>query len=157
MFYIILIFSYKSPLKQITYEVNQSSLPNIIDFQVGVNSMDSSQIVLDLSFGLNLSLDLSSAESARNAIMQIDEYLKQINEKQTEFGSAFNRLESALETIGVSIDNLTSTQSTIRDADVAKESSAYIRNQILQQASATLMSTAKNLQLQNVLGLISNF
>ena len=119
--------------------------------------MDSSQIVLDLSFGLNLSLDLSSAESARNAIMQIDEYLKQINEKQTEFGSAFNRLESALETIGVSIDNLTSTQSTIRDADVAKESSAYIRNQILQQASATLMSTAKNLQLQNVLGLISNF
>lgn len=146
-----------TPLKQITYKVNQSSLPNIIDFQVGVNSMDSSQIVLDLSFGLNLSLDLSSAESARNAIMQIDEYLKQINEKQTEFGSAFNRLESALETIGVSIDNLTSTQSTIRDADVAKESSAYIRNQILQQASATLMSTAKNLQLQNILGLISNF
>ncbi|OLA74139.1 MAG: hypothetical protein BHW62_05825 [Acinetobacter sp. CAG:196_36_41] len=49
---------------------------------------------------------------------------------------------STIESIGVSIDNLTSTRSTIRDADIAEESSAYIRNQILQQASATLLATA---------------
>ena len=40
------------------------------------------------------------------------------------------------------MENLTSSRSTIKDADVAKESSAYIRAQILQQASATLMATA---------------
>lgn len=34
------------------------------------------------------------------------------------------------------------SQSTIRDADIAEESSAYIRNQILQQAATTLMATA---------------
>ena len=44
--------------------------------------------------------------------------------------------------IAVSIDNLTSSQSTIRDADIAEVSSEYIRNQILQQASATLLATA---------------
>lgn len=49
---------------------------------------------------------------------------------------------SALEQIKVSYDNLVSTQSTIRDADIAEESSAYIRSQILQQASATLLATA---------------
>ena len=49
---------------------------------------------------------------------------------------------SALEQIKVSYDNLVSTQSTIRDADVAEESSAYIRSQILQQASATLLAAA---------------
>ena len=72
----------------------------------------------------------------------IDEVIKNINEKQTQLGSAYNRLESVIESIGVSIDNLTSTRSTIRDADIAEESSAYIRNQILQQASATLLATA---------------
>lgn len=49
---------------------------------------------------------------------------------------------SALEQIKVSYDNLVSTQSTIRDADIAEESSAYIRSQILQQASATLLAAA---------------
>ena len=53
-----------------------------------------------------------------------------------------NRLMSALEQIKVSYDNLVSTQSTIRDADIAEESSAYIRSQILQQASATLLAAA---------------
>lgn len=65
-----------------------------------------------------------------------------VNVKQTELGAVENRLMSALEQINVSYDNLVSTQSTIRDADIAEESSEYIRNQILQQASATLLATA---------------
>ena len=96
----------------------------------------------DLEFTLNLSIEISDSESAGKALNQIDELMAKINQRQTEFGSAYNRLESALESIGVSIDNLTSTQSTIRDADIAEESSAYIRNQILQQAAMTLMATA---------------
>ena len=117
-------------------------LPNIITFQIGIASGDSSQMSFDLEFTLDLSIEISDSESARKALNQIDELMAKINQRQTEFGSAYNRLESALETIGVHIDNLTSTQSTIRDADIAEESSAYIRNQILQQASATLLATA---------------
>ena len=83
-------------------------------------------------------LDMSSA----NSLSIIDDALKRLNTKQVEFGSVQNRLESVLESIGVSIDNLTSTQSTIRDADIANLSSEYIRNQILQQAAATLLATA---------------
>ena len=54
----------------------------------------------------------------------------------------------------IKIENMISTRSTLRDADVAKESANYIRYQILQQASATLMSATRNLNAQNVLGLI---
>ena len=57
-------------------------------------------------------------------------------------GAAQNRLESALDSIEVNIANLTSSRSTIRDADIAKESASYIQAQILQQAAATLLSTA---------------
>ena len=53
-----------------------------------------------------------------------------------------NRLLSVLEEINTKQDNLISMQSTIRDADIAEVSSEYIRQQILQQASATLLATA---------------
>ena len=112
-------------------------------FQAGIDSSSSSKISLNISFALTVpKIDLSTSENARNSLEKIDELIKRVNAKQTEYGAAHNRLESALESIGVSIDNLTSTQSTIRDADIAEESSAYIRNQILQQAAMTLMATA---------------
>ena len=42
----------------------------------------------------------------------------------------------------INIDNLISSRSTIRDADIAEVSATYIQQQILQQASATLLATA---------------
>ena len=114
-----------------------------VTLQVGIHSDKSSSITVDVGIGkIDLNIDVTTSDGARNAITKLDEYIKNINEKQTQLGSAYNRLESVIESIGVSIDNLTSTQSTIRDADIAEESSAYIRNQILQQASATLLATA---------------
>ena len=138
--------------KELNEMISNGVLPKIADslltyspteFQVGVDSSDSSRISLNISFALTVpKINLSTSDNARKSLEKIDEVIKRVNTKQTEYGAAYNRLESALETIGVSIDNLTSTQSTIRDADIAEESSAYIRNQILQQAAATLMSTA---------------
>ena len=80
--------------------------------------------------------------TSNKSLYKIDYYLNKISEKQTEFGAMENRLESVLEEISIKYENLVSTQSTIRDTDIAEESSAYIRNQILQQASATLLATA---------------
>ena len=76
------------------------------------------------------------------SLEKIDEMIASISSKELELGALQNRLESVLEQVGVAYDNLVSTQSTIRDADIAEESSAYIRNQILQQAATTLMATA---------------
>ena len=116
---------------------------NNIAFQVGINSDPGSQIMLDTSIALpQLNIDVSNSESARNALAELDEYLKQINEKQTEYGAAYNRLESVIESININIENLASSRSTIMDADIAEESSQYIKMQILQQASATLLATA---------------
>lgn len=112
-------------------------------FQVGINSGESSKIMIDTEFNMRLSaLNVSTSEAARKAIAKLDNLLSIVNSKQTEYGAAYNRLESALETINVSIDNLTSSRSTLRDADIAEVSSDYIKNQILQQASSTLLATA---------------
>lgn len=101
--------------------------------QIGINSDSSSQISFELS-GIDISVLDSLDLTDINSLSTIDNVLKNINEQQTKLGAVENRLESALEQIGVAYDNLVSTQSTIRDADIAEESSAYIRNQILQQA-----------------------
>ena len=109
--------------------------------QIGVNGDSSCQIGFDTNFTYDLSaieVDISSDE----ALATIDDFINLLSEKQTHLGAVQNRLESALDSIEVSMNNLTSSLSTIRDADIAEVSSAYIRQQILQQASATLMSTA---------------
>ena len=72
----------------------------------------------------------------------IDKVINEISNRVTTLGAARNRIDSAIESIGVQSENITSSLSTLRDADVAEESSNYIKAQILQQASATLLATA---------------
>ena len=117
---------------------------NLITFQVGINSDASSQIALDFAFSLEGIDEIRQigADTTIDYISKIDEMIAIVSAKQTKYGSAQNRLESALDEIATQYENLVSTRSTIRDADIAEESSEYIRQQILQQASATLLATA---------------
>ena len=119
------------------YTVDNFKPASALVFQVGINGNDSSQIHADTSFLLNNILALRTGN-----LNHIDNLLNVISAKQTEYGAAQNRLESALDEISTQYENLVSSRSTLRDADIAEVSSEYIRQQILQQASATLLSTA---------------
>ena len=72
----------------------------------------------------------------------IDKVINQISDRVTTLGAAQNRIDSAIESIAVQSENITSSLSTLRDADIAEESSNYIQAQILQQAASTLLATA---------------
>ena len=85
---------------------------------------------------------LGDSRKASEMLVYIDKVINDISGRVTTLGAAQNRIESAIESIGVQSENITSSLSTLRDADVATESSNYIKAQILQQASATLLSTA---------------
>ena len=75
-------------------------------------------------------------------LSKIDKVINEISNRVTTLGAAQNRIDSAIESIGVQSENITSSLSTLRDADIAEESSNYIQSQILQQAAATLLATA---------------
>ena len=79
------------------------------------------------------------------ALAKLDKVLDKLSARVVDIGAIQNRVDSAITAIDVQSQNLTSSLSTIRDADVAEESSSYIKAQILQQASATLLSTANQL------------
>jgi len=89
-------------------------------------------------------MDAGKMTTAKPSAMleKIDNVINEISKRVTTLGAARNRVDSAIESIGVQSENITSSLSTLRDADVATESSNYIKAQILQQASATLLATA---------------
>lgn len=83
--------------------------------------------------------------SAREFISFIDDAIDNISLRCTKIGAYMNRLDSAIEATDVQRENLTEANSTIKDSDVATASSDYIRFQILQQSTATLLSTANQM------------
>ncbi len=92
--------------------------------------------------GDNLVLQTDTASGAKEMLTYIDKAINEISSRVTKIGAAQNRVDSAISAIDVQSQNLTSSLSTLRDTDVASESSNYIQAQILQQASATLLATA---------------
>ncbi len=82
------------------------------------------------------------SSNATDMLTVIDKVINQISDRVTTLGAAQNRIESAIESISVQSENITSSLSTLRDADIAEESSNYIQAQILQQAASTLLATA---------------
>lgn len=113
-----------------------------ITLQVGINGDSSSQISFNCGFSYDLSSIITNGAEDGGSYDVINNFLSMLSDKATSLGAISNRLESALESASVAMNNLTSSLSTIRDADVAKESSNYIKAQILQQASVTLLATA---------------
>ena len=125
-------------------EAKDITIPAEYYLQVGINSdSKSSGITLTTYVDFSaLSSLLQTGIEDESVLKQIDTLVNQVSLKQTEIGTAQNRLASVLEEISIKYDNLVSSRSTIQDADIAEKSSAYIRNQILQQAAATLLATA---------------
>ena len=98
-----------------------------------------------MGFRYNLNPVIKKGIDSDKALTTIDKFISTLSEKATEMGAVSNRLDSALNGVQVHLDTLTSARSTIKDADLAKESSKFIQQQILQQAASTLMSTANQM------------
>ncbi|MCQ2739862.1 MAG: hypothetical protein MJ237_06510 [bacterium] len=90
-------------------------------------------------------LQTNAAMTPKEMLAFIDKAILEISDRVTRIGAAQNRVSSAISAIDVQSQNLTSSLSTLRDTDIASESSNYLKAQILQQASATLLSTANQL------------
>lgn len=80
--------------------------------------------------------------TAREFLSFIDDAIENVSARTALIGAYMNRVESAVDAISVQKENIVSANSSIKDADVATESSNYIKYQILQQSSATLLATA---------------
>lgn len=65
-----------------------------------------------------------------------------VTSRKSLIGSTQNRLESALDTLTIQYENLSSAKSIITDADIASEAAEYTQQSILQQVSTSLLAQA---------------
>lgn len=132
-----------------------------VTFQVGINTVaDVDQLNVTLTPALSTSLGLSTLDvgSTGNtsfAIEQLDAAVNAVSQLRGKFGSLQNRLQSTIANLGVSAESLSAAESRIRDVDVAYETAEMTRNNILQQASISILSQA-NQQPQAALSLLRN-
>lgn len=101
-------------------------------------SVDEENVVIDQM----LSWVYSNDQFAQDFLSNIDTAIAEVTDRKTELGAAMQRVASAVDVAQTMQTNLTDAVSLIKDADVAEESSNYIKNQILQQSASTLLATA---------------
>ncbi|WP_323053867.1 flagellin [Thermomicrobium sp. 4228-Ro] len=92
-------------------------------------------------------------QAAQDLITAIDGAISYINDVRSQLGAAQNRLEHTIANLGVQHENLTASESRIRDVDMAAEMVTFTRNQILQQAGVAVLAQA-NAMPQSVLQLL---
>lgn len=106
------------------------------------------------SLGIN-AVDISTQDSASNTLISVKEALAKLSKSRSKIGAQQNRLEHTVDRENVSIENLTASESRIRDADMAHEMLVYAKYNILEQTGHSMMAQA-NQSKQGVLQLLSS-
>jgi flagellin len=131
---------------------------NAIAFQVGLTSATNDQISVEFN-GVDLSgvtaASVSGADStnALAALGAIDAGITAVSASRSGFGASINRLQVATNNIQTMRLNISAANSRIRDVDVASESAQMAKNQVLSQASISVLAQANQLP-QLAFGLI---
>ncbi len=130
-----------------------------IPIQVGIgNSLtnDVINVTLDSTSTSQLSIataELNSITAAQSALASIDSAIGAVNDARGVLGAQQNRMQSSLRSIQVQRENLSASESRIRDVDVAMETADLTRNSIMQQAATSILQQA-NVQPQIALSLL---
>lgn len=116
-------------------------------FQVGTrdSANDRIQIQLDAQDSTTLGVNadtISSQSDAQSAITAIDSALEILSTDRAQIGSTINTLNVAVDGLGSSIENYGTAMSQIKDTDMADESSAFSKSNVLQQAGVAMLSQA---------------
>lgn len=134
----------------------------VFDIQIGTrNDPISDRLTFDASsadvnvaaLGLNLA-SVADKISAQNSLSSIDQAIISVSGIRADFGALQNRLQSTINNIDVSIENLSAANSRVRDTDVASETAELTRNSILVQAGTSVLAQA-NQSTTSALSLIN--
>jgi flagellin len=113
----------------------------------GVTGAEKLSVAVDSMSGTTLlggTLDVSTQTAAQNALSTIDTAIATVSTTRANLGALQNRLEHTITNLGVSVENLSASESRIRDTDVAEETSHMVSAQILSQAGTSMLSQANS-------------
>jgi flagellin len=138
------------------YLLNGASCTGV-SFQVGLNNNTNDRITVSISAVRVASLGFSGATStvsaqsistatkAQSSLAIIDEAIKDISNVRGDLGAAQNRLQTTVNNLATQRENISAANSRIRDVDVASETVAMTRSQILMQAGVSVLAQSNQL------------
>lgn len=132
-----------------------------LTFQVGASAdAAESQVVVDISaadidaMGATIgALTFTSAADALTSLTAIDTAIGTVSTERAKLGASQNRFEHTINSLNVAVENLSASESRIRDTDMASEMMNFTRSQILSQAGTAMLAQA-NQAPQGVLSLL---
>ncbi|MGM9559055.1 flagellin N-terminal helical domain-containing protein [Anaerovibrio slackiae] len=119
--------------------------------KVGLTDMKAQALGLQGKNGETLSI--GNQEKANAAINVLDSAIQKALDQQTTIGAVESRLEYTQSNLTTASENVTAAESTIRDADMAKEMTEYTKNNVLMQAAQSMLAQA-NQSSSNALSLL---
>ncbi len=124
-----------------------------IDIQVGTRNTANDKLSYNTKFAdarlqaLGMQMEkVTDKLSAQESLSKIDTSITKVNEIRSTLGAMQNRLQSTVNSIAISDENLSAANSRIRDTDIAAESSELMKQNILQQAGTAVLSQANSSQ-----------
>ncbi|WP_317259337.1 flagellin N-terminal helical domain-containing protein [Paenibacillus baimaensis] len=139
-----------------TQQAQNAKSDNSLTMQIGANAGQSLKVDIN-DMGTEAlriqDVDVSTAAGAQTAISVVDNAIVNLSSERAKLGAYQNRLEHTINNLGTSAENLTSSESRIRDVDMAKEMMEFTKNNILSQAAQSMLAQA-NQQPQGVLQLL---
>ena len=144
-----------------TIRAQNKSDDNAISLQVGASANQSIKVgltdmraeALGLKGADGTTLNISTQTKANAAINVLDNAIQKALDQQTTIGSVESRLEYTSSNLTTASENVQASESTIRDADMAKEMTNYTKNNVLLQAAQSMLAQA-NQSSSNVLSLL---
>ncbi len=130
--------------------------PGGLQIQVGANEGETLTISVEAmdTEGLGLtSATIADQTSAEHAITSTQKAINDVSEQRSTLGAMQNRLEHKINNLDNTAENLSASESRIRDVDLAKEMTSFTKNQILSQAATAMLAQANSMP-QNVLSLL---
>ena len=129
-----------------------------LTFQIGANGVEDQRLTVNVddmsSSALGIAgISVAKQDGANAAINKLDDAIKTVSTQRAKLGAVQNRLEHTVNSLNTANENMTASESQIRDTDMASEMIKYTKSNILQQASQSMLAQA-NQQPQGVLQLL---
>ena len=158
----------KSEIQRVADSTNFNGNPllngraGVFEFQVGIHNNPVSDRIVYNAENANVSLEslgmlgesVSTKIGAQTTLAVMDDALMRVNSVRADLGAMQNRLQSTINSLTISDENLSAANSRIRDADLAQEVSEMTKNNILMQAGISVLGQA-NQTSQSALKLLS--
>lgn len=158
----------KSEIQRVSDSISFNGTPllngkaGIFEIQVGIYNNPISDRIVYNAENANVTIEalglvgesVATKVGAQTSLASLDDALMRVNSVRADLGAMQNRLQSTINSLAISDENLSAANSRIRDADLALEVSDMTKNNILMQAGISVLGQA-NAQSQSALKLLS--